>query len=167
MNTGSIIRSVPIFPAAGIASIDNQYVWISADSDTVYLVDTVSGKTVHQIITSVSEISDIAVAGSLLYLFSDATDQISILDVETGSIVGILSDLSGLTNTARSIAYSNGLLFVTEDTDNNILQLDTDGNVVNTIVEIPGTAPKGIDFDGSSLWLTDTNSDTIYQISLD
>ena len=57
-----------------------------------------------------------------------------------------------------------GYLWNTDSISDKIYKLTTDGIIVANFTS-PGTAPYGLTFDGTNLWLADSDTDMIYKLN--
>ena len=86
-----------------------------------------------------------------IWLTDDTSNTVFELDADNGNIISSFeypgADPDGIT-------WRDGQLFIVEEDNLEILQMDTNGNLLGfvSIAEL-GTNPRGITWDGSSFWL--------------
>lgn len=86
-----------------------------------------------------------------LWLTDDTSNTVFELDADNGNIISSF-DYPGAD--PDGITWRDGQLFIVEEDNLEILQMDTSGNLLGfvSIAEL-GTNPRGITWDGSSFWL--------------
>jgi len=163
MALGTVIRS---FAAGDITPLGAAWcgdgIWITGQNlDRVFLHDPVSGVVRYSVATPRIQPTGVGWDGRTLWVNSGVggIDQINLAGTTIRSIA---------TNGRQGMAMDGRSVWVVNNALNLVEQYDlTSGVLIRTIPEPGGGTPRDVAWDGSSLWLCNQTTATIYKLDTD
>ena len=144
---------------------DGNTLW-NADgyTDILYSLNRLNGALVRSIASPQALLSGVTFDGEDLWICSEAGATIFKVGILTG---GIQKRLDLQKGAFSALVYgSGGSLWIADSLSNKILQVDSlTGEILSTFAN-PGKRVDGMAFDGGALWLSDSTTLTIYQVTL-
>jgi len=147
---------------------DGQYICV-ADStiNYIYRYDPDSGDMVGFLILGAGwQIGGLGWDGTFFWMGEDFEKRINKIDPQTGERLYFVNAPADSNQSVWGVAYGNGNVWSTNHSlPSSVHEQDPVSGVVLTEFPAPGLEASGLAFDGSDLWVADTEKDSIFRVS--
>lgn len=166
---GKITRTIPLAISSPLSlAYDGKSVYLlDKESTKIYKVDITTGRLSEYIVTPGTGPTSITTDGQYLYVLDSEDRAIYKIEISSRETVKRLEiDVES----PLSIAYGDGFLYINDLSKKTINKLSTDDATTITTISMPtagrgrSTEEYGMVYNKDYLYITDRNTDTIYQV---
>jgi prepilin-type N-terminal cleavage/methylation domain-containing protein len=160
-STGAVLQTIPVTSSPEGISSDGTHVWVALTGSNadpgantgVAEIDASTGSVIQTIsIPGTAQIQDVYSDGTDVWVADYGFGKITELDASTGAILQSFHDSSG---EAYGITAGAGHVWVA-NYGGTVTQYDATTGTLQATITV-GTAPTNVAFDGTHLWVSDSN----------